>query len=117
MERLFSYGTLQQENVQQANFGRKLEGEKAILTGYCLSEIKINDEQVVKQSGKAYHPILVFTGNSQDEVKGSCFLLTTDELAMADSYEVAEYTRINATTKDGKPCWIYAATNEVVDKL
>ncbi|WP_372766737.1 gamma-glutamylcyclotransferase family protein [Pseudoalteromonas sp.] len=113
MERLFSYGTLRQENVQKAHFGRKLDGENAILTGYCLSEIKINDEQVVKQSGKTYHPILVFTGNSLDEVEGSCFLLTSNELKHADSYEVAEYTRILATTKDGKACWIYAATKEV----
>lgn len=113
MERLFSYGTLQQKNVQHANFGRTLLGEKAILTGYRLSEIKISDEQVVKQSGKEYHPILVFTGNPRDEVMGSCFLLTNDELLKADSYEVAEYTRIPATTKDGLTCWIYAATSEV----
>lgn len=112
MERLFSYGTLQQENVQQVNFGRKLAGEEAVLTGYRLSEIKISDANVVKQSGKAYHPILIFTGSVSDEVKGSCFWLTPEELAQADRYEVAEYTRINATTKDGKSCWIYAASSE-----
>ena len=113
MERLFSYGTLQQENVQIANFGRKLEGEKAKLTGYKVGEVKISDATVVAKSGKEYHPILQFTGDHHDIVEGSCFLLTSDELKQADSYEVAEYTRIRSETQDGKECWIYAATSEV----
>jgi gamma-glutamylcyclotransferase (GGCT)/AIG2-like uncharacterized protein YtfP len=113
MERLFSYGTLQQKSVQQANFGRVLEGEPAVLIGYCIKQVKITDPKVIEQSGKQYHPILSFTGNHNDEVVGTCFLLTTDELVQADTYEVAEYTRIRSQTKDGESCWIYAATSEV----
>lgn len=113
MERLFSYGTLQQEAVQLANFGRVLEGEPAVLVGYCIKEVKISDPVVVQQSGKSYHPILSFTGHQADTVTGTCFLLTEQELAQADSYEVDEYTRIRSKTQDGKSCWIYAATSEV----
>ncbi|MFH6954954.1 gamma-glutamylcyclotransferase family protein [Pseudoalteromonas sp. XMcav1-K] len=112
MERLFSYGTLQQENVQRANFGRVLEGECAVLQGYVLSEVKIEDKDVITKSGKQYHPILVRTGNQTDEITGHCYWLSTKELMQADSYEVAEYTRIKAKTKDGQACWIYAASKE-----
>lgn len=112
MERLFSYGTLQQENVQRANFGRVLEGERAVLQGYVLSEVKIEDKDVIAKSGKQYHPILVRTGTKNDEVTGHCYWLSTKELKQADSYEVAEYTRIKAETKDGQACWIYAASKE-----
>ena len=113
MERLFSYGTLQQESVQKANFGRKLDGEKAVLIGYQISEVKISDPNVIKQSGKECHPILHYTGNQDDEILGNCFWLTKEELAQADAYEVEEYTRIRSKTKDGEQCWIYAATSEV----
>ena len=34
MENLFSYGTLQQENVQIKNFGRSLSGTLDVLQGY-----------------------------------------------------------------------------------
>lgn len=36
-ERLFSYGTLQQENVQIATFGRLLNGAPDALVGFKLS--------------------------------------------------------------------------------
>ena len=74
MENLFSYGTLQQENVQLENFGRTLEGSKDILQRYCLEEIEITDDFVLKTSEKSFHPILFFTGNEEEEV-------------VADSYE------------------------------
>lgn len=41
MPLLFSYGTLQQKQVQLANFGRELTGSKDILQGYVVGEIKI----------------------------------------------------------------------------
>ena len=40
MEKLFSYGTLQMEHVQQETFGRKLHGVKDTLAGYTLSTVK-----------------------------------------------------------------------------
>lgn len=43
MENLFSYGTLQQENVQLKNFGHTLEGSKDTLQKYCLEDIEITD--------------------------------------------------------------------------
>jgi hypothetical protein len=55
MPLLFSYGTLQQDNVQMAVFGRLLHGQKDELLGFEQHVIKIEDSQVVATSGKADH--------------------------------------------------------------
>ena len=109
MELLFSYGTLQQQNVQRANFGRLLLGVADSLPNYIIGEIRITDERVLNESGKEFHPILQFTGDPKDEVQGTVFELTIDELQQADDYEVDDYQRIRATLKSGCSCWIYAA--------
>ena len=46
-ERLFSYGTLRDEAVQLATFGRRLEGEPDAMQGYRLSIILVEDEDFV----------------------------------------------------------------------
>lgn len=109
MPLLFSYGTLQQKEVQVANFGRELSGSQDTLQGYTVGEIEITDERVLRESGKAIHPILRFTGNMQDEVHGTVFEITEAELAQADDYEVENYERVSAKLKTGKECWIYTA--------
>lgn len=112
MELLFSYGTLQQRNVQIANFGRELKGHTDSLPQFVLGDIVITDERVIRESGKSIHQILEFTGNSQDEVTGTVFEITTEELHQADDYEVDDYKRVSATLKSGTTCWIYAAAHE-----
>ena len=87
MQKLFSYGTLQQENVQLATFGRKLTGSPDVLVGYRLDEIAISDPAVVATSGKTHHPMLIRTENPADEVPGVIFEITDEELAQADRYE------------------------------
>jgi gamma-glutamylcyclotransferase (GGCT)/AIG2-like uncharacterized protein YtfP len=112
MPSLFSYGTLQQPSVQVANFGRELSGQPDILQGYIIGEVEITDERVLRESGKAFHPILRYTGNVADEVQGTVFELTDAELAQADDYEVDDYVRVAAQLKSGAQCWIYAAADE-----
>ncbi|KFF24827.1 gamma-glutamylcyclotransferase family protein [Chryseobacterium vrystaatense] len=107
MTHLFSYGTLQTEQVQIETFGRILEGEKDILTGYTLSKVEITDPEVLRKSGQKYHPILAFSGNSEDEVDGMLFEVTEDEIAQADEYEVDDYKRIETVFKSGKTGFIY----------
>lgn len=107
MERLFSYGTLQFDQVQQETFGRLLKGEKDTLTGYALSEVRIRDEAVIVTSGKEFHPILKHTGNPDDKVEGTVFEITAEELAQADRYEVEEYVRVAAEFASGKTAWAY----------
>tara|TARA_B100000579_G_scaffold405023_1_gene390351 strand:+ start:64 stop:396 length:333 start_codon:yes stop_codon:yes gene_type:complete len=107
MEYLFSYGTLQQENVQLENFGRILEGSKDILQKYILKEVEITDESVLKISNKKFHPILFFSNNEKDEVHGTVFKITSSELFKADDYEVDDYERIEVILKSGIKSWIY----------
>lgn len=109
MPLLFSYGTLQQKQVQLANFGRELAGSKDVLQGYIVGELEITDERVLRESGKAIHPILRFSGDPLDEVPGKVFEITEQELARADDYEVDDYVRVAAVLKSGKTAWIYAA--------
>ena len=109
MQLLFSYGTLQQSNVQLANFGRKLVGYKDCLPLYKIDQLRITDPRVLKESGKGFHPILQYTGKPSDEVTGTVFELTEDEISAADDYEVDDYQRVRATLKSGRSCWIYAA--------
>ncbi|MDP5191273.1 gamma-glutamylcyclotransferase family protein [Rheinheimera baltica] len=108
MPLLFSYGTLQQREVQLANFGRELNGSKDLLQGYIVAEIEITDARVLRESGKAMHPILRYSGNIANEVSGTVFNLTDAELAQADDYEVEAYVRIQVTLQSGTQCWIYA---------
>ncbi len=107
MEKLFSYGTLQMEHVQKEIFGRKLNGKKDALIGYILSEVKIKDKIVIKNSGTNIHPILKFTGNHSDVIEGTVFEITSSELNQADAYEVEEYMRVEGNFRSGNKAWVY----------
>lgn len=111
IEYLFSYGTLQQEEVQRANFGRKLTGHPDTLQKYVVRKIRITDERVIRESGKEIHPILVYTGIDTDEVNGMVYQISYRELLKADDYEVKDYNRIQAPLKSGQKCWIYSAAH------
>ena len=81
MPRLFSYGTLQQEEVQLSTFGRKLDGEKDLLTGYEPSLVKIADPAVASALGKSHHDNITATGDDWSNVQGTVFEVTDAELA------------------------------------
>jgi len=106
-EKLFSYGTLQQEKVQLANFRRRLEGKMDALCGYRLEKIEITDPEVLAMSGEKFHPILSRSENSADKVSGMVFDVTEAELKRADEYEVAEYHRISVKLYSGVTAWVY----------
>lgn len=112
MEKLFSYGTLQMEDVQKETFGRILNGSKDILLGYVLSVVKIRDEDVIKASGTDMHPIIRYTGVNSDEVEGTIFEITEVELQQADEYEVEEYMRVMVNFKSGNEAWVYVAADQ-----
>src|SRR5690349_23330805 len=92
-EKLFSYGTLRQEEVQLATFGRKLTGAPDRLSEYRLEMIRIQDEDFVVKSGSADHRNLQFTGNVSDYVDGMVYSVTKKELELADAYEPVGYER------------------------
>ena len=106
MPSLFSYGTLQQDDVQLATFGRLLAGVADRLPGYARTMVAIDDPAVVATSGKSHHPI-VAPGAPADAVDGTVFEITDEELANADRYEVAAYTRVAVTLASGRAAWVY----------
>jgi gamma-glutamylcyclotransferase (GGCT)/AIG2-like uncharacterized protein YtfP len=106
---LFSYGTLQQPEVQLANFGRLLEGRPDTLPGYALSLIEIEDAHVVALSGSSHHPIVRATGDLADVIQGAVFNITADELTAADQYETDDYQRVLVRLKSGTTAWVYLA--------
>lgn len=107
MPSLFSYGTLQQEQVQLETFGRILSGEQDILSGYILHMIEITDPEVLRKSEQNFHPILTYSGNTQDKVKGMLFEITDQELAYADEYEVDDYKRLEVVLESEKTGFVY----------
>ena len=104
---LFSYGTLQQENVQLSSFGRVLAGTPDAMPGWRQSEIEITDPEVIRTSGKRFHPIVEPSGDPADEVSGTVFRITEAQLAAADAYEVSDYKRILVRLKSGSDAWVY----------
>ncbi len=110
-EYLFSYGTLQLDQVQLATFGRKLDGRQDSLPGYALGQLEIRDADVVATSGKTHHPIIAPTGRAEDVVAGMVLAITPAELAQADAYEVPEYKRERVTLASGLAAWAYVAAD------
>jgi hypothetical protein len=109
MPLLFSYGTLQQREVQQATYARLLAGTRDVLAGYRLEPLQISDPDVVHVSGKAMHEIARQTGDPADRIPGVCYHLTDEELAATDRYEVAAYVRAEAELESGVRAFVYVA--------
>ncbi len=107
MPHLFSYGTLQQDDVQRSTFGRLLSGQADVLPGYSQDMVAIDDPDVVATSGKTHHPIVKHSGVAGDRVAGTVFEISDAELAQADRYEVAAYRRVAVTLASGLAAWVY----------
>ncbi|CAH0282486.1 hypothetical protein SRABI130_04110 [Pseudomonas sp. Bi130] len=104
---LFSYGTLQDRAVQLSTFGRELKGRLDSLPGYKQNLVEIADPAVLAASGKSHHPIVQESGDLSDEIAGTVFEITAQELVAADEYEVADYKRVSVTLKSGISAWVY----------
>ena len=95
MPLIFSYGTLQKDDVQLATFGRRLAGQRDELPKYELG--------VVKTDANA-----VFNGSNDSRVSGMAFEITDAELAGVDEYEARfSYTRVAVMLASGREAWVY----------
>ena len=104
MPLLFSYGTLQQEEVQRSTFGRLLRGEKDALPAFAPSLV-------------GHHANATFTGRADTSVDGTVFELNEDELAAADEYERhADYIRLDVRLASGKRAWVYVDRRSASDR-
>lgn len=109
---LFSYGTLQLESVQQAIFGRTLDGEPDAVVGYVLVDVHIEDPAVVEASGSAVHPGLAPSEDPAAAVEGTVYSLDDEQLAAADDYEVDAYERVAFPLASGRTAWVYALAGQ-----
>ncbi len=98
---LFAYGTLQDESVQTTYLLRSLTGIPDRLSKYKISDKKVADA----------YPNVTFTGNPEDSVGGMAYLLTHEELLLADDYEGQAYKRIEVELSSGKKAWVYLSPN------
>ena len=105
--RLFAYGTLQQLEVQLATYGRLLDGVPDTLSGYRLEALTITNPEVVRLSGKALHFIARESADPEDRIPGVVFLITGDELAATDRYEVDVYGRVEVELDSGTRAFVY----------
>lgn len=112
MPHLFSYGTLQDPDVQLAAFGRHLEGHADTLRGFERGRVAIVEPDVLA-TGMTHYENAVFTGRPEHGVDGVAYDVTDAELADADRYEAAaHYVRIAVTLASGTAAWVYVHGHE-----
>ena len=93
---LFSYGSLQHEDVQLAAFGRRLGGWADELLGFAL----------VPPGAHSPHANVVPSADGR--VPGRAFEVTPAELASADEYEHRDaYTRVAGRLASNQETWVY----------
>lgn len=108
MPLLFSYGSLQEEEVQRSTLGRCLAGQRDELLGFEPAQVRITDPHLVAASGKTHHANVRFNGNPGSRVPGVVFEITHAELASVDRYEAAFlYERVAAVLESGQQAWVY----------
>ena len=97
MPLLFSYGTLQQDDVQLATFGRRLTGERDELARFEPSSVPIEDPHLAATSGRTHNVNVKFNGNEDSRVPGTVFEITEGERVIVRKILV----RGNRSTHEG----------------
>lgn len=94
---LFSYGSLQQQEVQLSLYKRVLTGNEDQLLGFKLTEELLYDQ----------YPIIIETKDNTDVISGIVFEITFEELKFTDDYEGEQYRRIKVKLESGREAWCY----------
>jgi len=96
-QQLFSYGSLQEKEVQLSIIERQLKGVSDTLQGY-----KKYDKKLI---GK--YPIIKKSSTLNDSVKGTLYQVSNLELYKIDIYESLAYSRIAVVLNSGVKAWVY----------
>ena len=107
MIKLFTYGSLQHEDVQENIFGRILTGTPETLVGYTLKKIQIEEE-----FGIVNYPIIEETHNSEDTINGMVYEISNIELRQADLYEGVHYKRVEVQLQSNQKAWAYSVATK-----
>ncbi len=96
MEKLFAYGSIKDNSVQNRIINRVCKTSKDILPGYTRKKIKIEESTyalAVKSKGKF--------------IRGEILVVTKTELKKFDEYETSAYERKKVALKSGVLAWVY----------
>jgi gamma-glutamylcyclotransferase (GGCT)/AIG2-like uncharacterized protein YtfP len=108
MPQLFSYGSLQESDVQLATFGRLLSGQRDELLGAEASTVKIENPEIVAALGRTHHANVTLASETDTRVPGTVFEISDSELKRVDAYETAySYRRVLGRLASGKEAWVY----------
>ena len=107
---LFTYGNLQQPDVQLDTFGRLVDGELDWLPGYTVDYVEIADPRGTDVSGTSIQPVVRPTCNRLDRVPGRVLHLTDEEIEAADEYQVELYHREHVVLSSGHTAWVYVSS-------
>jgi gamma-glutamylcyclotransferase (GGCT)/AIG2-like uncharacterized protein YtfP len=110
-EYLFSYGTLQKDEVQLKLFGRLLTGTRDVLKGCKISTIEVKDTSFLSKGEEKYQLTAIISDDKRDTIEGTVFEISDKELTLADLYEPDEYKRVVVVLESGKQAWVYIAAN------
>ena len=97
MALLFTYGTLQDTQVQKYVFGRVLEGRQDELPKFKWIKNAVYDR----------YPLVQPTGSKNDSVMGWVYEVTDEELLTCDVYETSSYRRQRLKLASGNEAWVY----------
>lgn len=97
MEYLFTYGTLQDPQVQEYIFGRTLNGTPDALLGFKKMENAVYGR----------YPLVIQTKKMEDKVEGTRYEVSEIDLKKADIYETSIYKREKFPMESGSSAWVY----------
>ncbi|WP_421810632.1 gamma-glutamylcyclotransferase family protein [Flagellimonas sp.] len=102
MAYLFTYGTLQDLQVQQYVFGRILDGQPDFLLGFKKMENAVYGR----------YPLVIQTGKIEDKVEGKVYEVSEIDLKKADIYETSAYSRKIFPLESGLQAWVYVENSK-----
>ena len=97
MEKVFSYGTLQDPAILKALIGREVQGYSDELPGFKLGSIRLNDGEF----------LIVEPDHQAPNITGTVLAVTKAELIKFDVYETDAYQRRLETLASGTQAWVY----------
>jgi gamma-glutamylcyclotransferase (GGCT)/AIG2-like uncharacterized protein YtfP len=96
MEKIFTYGTLQDPQIQIQLTGHTLDGTPDTLQGYKMAKLK-----------GIHATYNILQPQSRATVDGVVYDVTADELKKIDDYEGDAYMRVSATLVSDTRAWVY----------
>ena len=106
MYALFTYGTLQDTQIQTQLFGKSLEGTNDTLAKYKLGTIQIP----INHPNANTYLIAIYTGNAQDTIDGVRYTINSEKLSLIDDYEGPDYERVLVILQSGEEALVYRKT-------